>query len=132
MSDSMAGDASGLRRAPGTLPSTPCGPTEAGMAHKWVAQLGALHRLISQVACPSAPVCRGWVKRKDKKNMSDKSPTAEITCACGRLAPESGGKGKVRGGWDALAVPGSSRKAPHVMPINRRGELRFRGHKRPA
>ncbi len=49
---------------------------------------------------------RGWTKRKDKKNMSDKSPTAEITCACGRLAPESGGKGKVREGkmWAAATL----------------------------
>lgn len=67
------------------------------------------------------------MKRKDKKNMSEKSPTAEITCACGRLAPESGGKGKVRGGWDVLAMPGSTPDVPHVIPINGRAEGRVGG-----
>jgi ubiquitin carboxyl-terminal hydrolase 48 len=59
----------------------------------------------------SATWLQGWTKRKDKKNMSDKSPTAEITCACGRLAPESGGKGKVRGRGQAVDVQLACRTA---------------------
>lgn len=55
--------------------------------------------------------------------MSDKSPTAEITCACGRLAPESGGKGKVRGqGWSAgvcglVLLRGPSKLVVDKLPV---------------